>query len=51
MPSGQIQAQQPVGRYLFETKLGANRTGGPIIADNAEKGHDSQARENGDGSG
>src|ERR1022692_838053 len=44
---GQIQAEQPVGWFLFETKLSLARAGEPVVAQNREKSRDSEARQNG----
>ena len=42
--SGQIEADQLVGRYLLKTEFGASGARHPVVAENAEKRGDSQHR-------
>ena len=46
---GQIQAQQLVGRFLFEAEFRAAGTCQPVIAKNGEESRDSKAGQNGGG--
>lgn len=46
---GEIEAQQLVGWYFLEAEFGLAGARQPVVAENAEKGRDSEAGRNGGG--